>query len=68
MGLSLINVLIQKPMKKSILNIKLTERPPARDCKTQNGTNSGVLDNRTKDFSVVKTRLLVETLATRRAL
>ncbi|CAB4269358.1 unnamed protein product [Prunus armeniaca] len=37
-------------MKKSILNIKLTERLPARDYKTQNGTNSGVLDNRTKDF------------------
>jgi len=55
-----VNCLIKKTMKKSILHIKLVNRPLSRSCNTQNRPNGLWLNNRTECLIKVKTRLLSE--------
>lgn len=51
------------PMKKDNFNIKLTNNTILRKGNTQDGSNCGMFDDRTKCVIKVKTRLLEKTLS-----
>ncbi|GMQ07770.1 hypothetical protein CsSME_00051831 [Camellia sinensis var. sinensis] len=55
-------------MEKSIINVKLTNRPPMRDSQGKNNPNGGGFDNRTESLQIIHTILLVNPLTTKRAL
>jgi hypothetical protein len=52
--------LIKVAMEKSILDIKMTNRPGAGDVKVENQANHGRLDNRTEGLIIVNYGMLRE--------
>ncbi|CAL9010099.1 unnamed protein product, partial [Prunus brigantina] len=60
--LSHVDIFLKKPMEKGIFDVKLTKGPTTRNCKAENSTNDGRLDNRTEGFSIVYARTLMKTL------
>lgn len=52
---------IKRAVKESVANIKLANRPRARDNQGKNDTDSDRLDNGTKGFSEVNPRDMMKT-------
>ncbi|WVZ23417.1 hypothetical protein V8G54_001961 [Vigna mungo] len=67
-GLEHENFLFECPLKKCIVDIKLTNGPSLTNCKCEDNANGDRFNNRTECLYAVPTRELVKPLATSRAL
>ena len=54
------NIFKQVALKKSIINIKLVEKPSMADCNTKNKMYNGGFDNMTENIMIINARSLLK--------
>ena len=63
LGLSHVDIFLEKAMEEGIADIKLSERPSIVSSQGKNDSNCGWLNNWTKGFIIIKPSLLMESFS-----